>query len=205
MVSPVLRVPDHPISPLYHEFDDEIMFRRLEPNTYWFRRLPSPTVPAKSRVDKAFKNQRGSAQSVRKQVSFATPTIQSGSRDHEYTYLSDEEVASLWWTAREYKAIVKSYKKTVVHMNQRVGFNPAKESIKAYWGLECKLHDASAKRRLRKEAVVRSVLLSQDFQRREGINDPIYIGEISSECSRNCRKEALERAGRDLQDRRRRC
>jgi hypothetical protein len=174
--------------------------KRLEPNNYWFLRLPPPTISTKSAKKTVHDREHVTSEPIpQKRVRFAEQsTVQFVPHRRDF---SQEEYASVWWTEREYKIIVHCYKKAVMKMNQRNASNAStKESAREDWGIECKTPSASSKRKRRKDEILRTVLRAQDFQRRESICDPGYIGEVSSECSKQCRNEAILRAEKDFED-----
>ena len=133
----------------------------------------------------------------RKRVSFA-PRAQV----HEVPHLkdlSDEEFISIWWTKNDYALIKTMYKSTVKMMMKGQVFEKDDKDLCAR-GLESKTRKGAQQRHQQKVRACKAVLRAQDFQRREGISDPLYLAELYSEYSRCCYISAHAQALADQED-----
>jgi hypothetical protein len=97
--------------------------------------------------------------------------------------LSDEDFAATWWTEDDYKQIKQTYKATA-RMMMRGEVFPEDDEHMCSRGLESKTKSGGNRRHHRKDRVSISLLKAQDFQRREGLHDPLYLAELYAAYSR---------------------
>jgi hypothetical protein len=98
--------------------------------------------------------------------------------------LSEEEFAATWLNEDDYKQIKQTYKATA-RMMMRGEVFPEDDEHMCSRGLESKTKSAGHPRHHQKNRVSMSLLKAQDFQRREGLYDPLYLAELYAEYSRS--------------------
>ena len=137
-----------------------------------FCRCKGPLAPVPEKVSQHSPLQR------RRRVSFSdTVGVQEVAHLND---LSQEDVISRWWTPADYGVIKRMYKITVQLMMQGETFADDDNDFCSR-GLEARTKIGSHKRHTQKQRVVKAVLKAQEFQRREGFNDPEYIAELCSQ------------------------
>lgn len=97
--------------------------------------------------------------------------------------LSEEDYVPTWWTEDDYKEIKLTYKATA-RMMMRGKVFPEDDEHMCSRGLESKTKNNARRRHRQKDSARKSLLKAQDFQRRESLNDPLYLAELYAEYSR---------------------
>jgi hypothetical protein len=103
--------------------------------------------------------------------------------------LSEDDIVSAWWTPNDYVFIKRMFKITVQIMMQGATFADDDDDFCAR-GLEFRTKSRAQRRHRQKQRVMKAVLRAQDFQRRDGFNDPEYIAELYAQCTEVSIKEA---------------
>ena len=97
--------------------------------------------------------------------------------------LSEEDFVSTWLTGDDYKQIKQTYKATA-RLMMRGGVFPEDDEHLCSRGLESKTKNNAHWRYHQTDRVRKSLLKAQDFQRKESLNDPLYLAELYAEYSR---------------------
>jgi hypothetical protein len=97
--------------------------------------------------------------------------------------LSEEDYIATWITDDDYKQIKQAYKATARMMMRGNIFLEDDENICSR-GLESKAKNCAHRPHHQKNRVGKSLMKAQDFQRRESLNDPLYLAELYAEYSR---------------------
>ena len=91
--------------------------------------------------------------------------------------ISEEDFVSTWMTGDDYKQIKQTYKATA-RMMMRGEVFPEDDEHMCSRGLESKTKNNPHWRHHQTDRVRKSVLKAQDFQRKESLNDPLYLAEL---------------------------
>jgi hypothetical protein len=117
----------------------------------------------------------------------------------EVTSLGILSANSAWWTPNDYQLIRKMFKITLHMMMNGVQFENEDEDFCAR-GLEFRTKCGNQRHRRHKKRSVDAVMRAQDFQRKEGFNDPEYLAEIYAENTRRSSQQAHSLALEDERD-----
>eukprot|EP00980_Cylindrotheca_fusiformis_P004510 scaffold961_cov122-Cylindrotheca_fusiformis.AAC.18 len=133
--------------------------------------------------------------STERHVEFADPVAMVESSDAP-NYIPDSDCAHSWWTADEYKQMSLNNRATLEKMTSS-NLHAPEETDFCLLGLEGCGKVENEKRRKQRQHATKAVLSAQDLQRKQGLNDPVYIAELSKTCTKNSRRRAFLQAFQD--------